>query len=61
MDEGEMIIMDRLGNLFIALKERGIVHHSSFFSGNTVAFAGLCFIENGKIQTVLCYSGHDKS
>jgi hypothetical protein len=56
--DGEMIVMDRLGSMFIAPKERGIFHHSSFFSGKPVAFAALCFIEDGKIQELLRYSGH---
>ena len=56
--DGEMIVMDRLGNMFIAPKKRGIFHHSSFFSGRPVAFAALCFIKHGKIQELLRYSGH---
>ena len=56
--DGEMIVMDRLGSMFIAPKERGIFHHSSFFSGKPVAFAALCFIRDGKIQELLRYSGH---
>ncbi|NGY95380.1 MULTISPECIES: hypothetical protein [unclassified Neochlamydia] len=56
--DGEMIVMDRLGSMFIAPKERGIFHHSSFFSGKPVAFAALCFIKDGKIQSMLRYSGH---
>ncbi|HEV8051632.1 MAG TPA: hypothetical protein VGP47_03990 [Parachlamydiaceae bacterium] len=56
--DGEMIVMDRLGSIFIAPKERGILHHSSFFSGKSVAFAALCFIEDGKIQSLVRYSGH---
>lgn len=56
--DGEMIVMDTLGNMFIAPKDRGILHHSSFFSGGPVAFAGLCDIENGKIKKLVVYSGH---
>jgi hypothetical protein len=56
--EGEMIVMDRLGNTFIAPKERGVFHHSSFFSGKPVAFAALCFVKDGKIQKMVRYSGH---
>jgi hypothetical protein len=56
--EGDMIVMDRLGNTFIAPKERGVFHHSSFFSGQPLAFAGLCDVRDGKIQTVFVYSGH---
>lgn len=55
---GEMIVMDRLGNLFIAPKVRGIYHHSSFFSGGPVAFAGLCYIKEGRIENLVRYSGH---
>lgn len=56
--DGEMIVMDRLGSMFIAPKERGVFHHSSFFSGKPVAFAALCFIRDGKIEDMLRYSGH---
>ncbi len=56
--DGEMIVMDRLGNMFIAPKERGIFHHSSFFSGKPVAFAALCYIDKGNIKNLVRYSGH---
>lgn len=56
--EGEMVIMDRLGSLFIAAKVRGALHHSSFFSGEPVAFAALCEVKDGKIQKMVRYSGH---
>jgi hypothetical protein len=56
--DGEMIVLDRLGNAFIHPKERGILHHSSFFSGAPLAFAGLVFIQDGKIEKLLPYSGH---
>lgn len=56
--DGEMIVMDRLGSLFIAPKERGVFHHSSFFSGKPVAYAALCEIKEGKIINKVRYSGH---
>lgn len=56
--DGEMLVMDRLGSMFIAPKERGTFHHSSFFSGQPVAFAALCEVKDGKIQNIKRYSGH---
>jgi hypothetical protein len=56
--DGEMIVMDRLGNMFIAPKERGLFHHSSFLSGKPVAFAALCFVKEGKVINLVRYSGH---
>lgn len=57
---GEMIVMDRMGSLFIAAKVRGVLHHSSFFSGSPVAFAALCEIKEGKMQKMVRHSGHYK-
>jgi hypothetical protein len=55
---GEMIVLDQLGNTFISPKERGIHHHSSFFSGGSLAFAGLVYVVNGKMEKLIAYSGH---
>jgi hypothetical protein len=56
--DGEMIVMDKEGCTFIYPKKRGEFHHSSFFSGKPVAFAGLIFIRNGEMQELEVYSGH---
>src|SRR5438105_10085414 len=53
-----MIVMDEMGNTFIHPKRRDILHHSSFFSGNAVAFAGLIMVKDGIIHNLLIYSGH---
>ncbi|MBA3814173.1 MAG: hypothetical protein H0X26_06755 [Alphaproteobacteria bacterium] len=56
--EGDMIIMDELGNVFIHPKKKGMIHHSSFFSGKPIAFAGLCFVRKGWLEELTTYSGH---
>ncbi len=56
--DGDMIVMDNLGNLFIHPKIRGLIHHSSFFSGSPLSFAGICYVEGGSIKNLLTYSGH---
>lgn len=55
---GDMIVMDSLGNLFIHPKVRGVMHHSSFFSAAPLLFAGICSVERGNITNLLTYSGH---
>ncbi|WP_010297100.1 hypothetical protein [Candidatus Odyssella thessalonicensis] len=55
---GDMIVMDSLGNLFIHPKVRGVMHHSSFFSAAPLSFAGICSVERGSINKLLTYSGH---
>src|SRR6185295_3655972 len=54
----QMVVMDRHGNVFTYPKERGIVHHSSFFSGEDLAFAGLWEVASGRIARLKVYSGH---
>ena len=56
--DGEMIVMDGLGNLFIQPKSRGSVHHSSFFSGGPVAYAGMLEVNEGEITKCINHSGH---
>ena len=56
--EGLMVVMDLLGNIFAHRKFRGYLHHSSFFSGGGVAFAGLADIDNGELKKLFVYSGH---
>lgn len=55
---GDMIVMDEIGNTFIHPKKREIIHHSSFFSGESVAFAALIICEDGVIKNLCVRSGH---
>ena len=55
---GDMIVMDELGNTFIYPKQRGIIHHSSFFSGSPLSFAGLANVVDGTIYNLVVHSGH---
>lgn len=55
---GDMIVMDDSGNTFIHPKQRDIVHHSSFLSGNAISFAGLINVEDGNIKNLVIHSGH---
>lgn len=54
----EMIVMDEYGNTFTSPKDPGFLHHSSFFSGQPLAFAATCKIVAGKVQNLIRHSGH---
>jgi hypothetical protein len=46
---GDIIVMDRQGNIFIYPKEMGEIHHSSFFSQKPVAFGAMVRIKDGEL------------
>lgn len=51
--------MDRYGNMFGAVDPlNDTIHHSSFFRGQPVAFAGNIEVENGVIRSANGVSGH---
>ena len=48
-DSEQMVVMDKHGNIFTYPKKRGVIHHSSFFSGDDLSFAGLWQVASGRI------------
>ncbi len=56
---GDMIVVHPYQHtVFVHHKVRGRVHHSSFFGGQPVLFAGLAFFQNGLLEKCVAWSGH---
>jgi hypothetical protein len=57
-DEGAILVMDQMGNLFLSHKKRDEIHHSTFLAGGRVAYACMLEVINGQIITEEPWSGH---
>lgn len=55
---GDMVVCDHDGNIFIHQKIRGKFHHSSFFSAANVAVAAVAEIRDGIVVRIDFWSGH---
>jgi hypothetical protein len=51
-------VVDAAGRLYMSKEIRGVVHHSTFFAGQPVAFAGLIRISSGRLKYIDLESGH---
>ena len=58
--EGDLLVADELGNLFVHPKIRSVIHHSSILSAAPVSYAGIVTIVDGVITRQETYSGHYK-
>jgi|GEM_PF-6207144 len=56
-DSGAILVMSKEGSLFLAHKERGVVHHSTLMASIPVAYACMLEVIAGKI-TKEVWSGH---
>lgn len=55
-----IFVMSRDGKLYVARKNKGFFHHSSFLAGAPIAAAGKVFVTAGVLHAVEPHSGHFK-
>ena len=54
----DIFVMDTNGALFVARKQRGRFHHSSFLGGAVTRAAGALVVHNGRLRLLTGHSGH---
>ena len=54
----DIFVMDTNGALFVARKQRGRFHHSSFLGGAVTRAAGALVVHNGTLRLLTGHSGH---
>lgn len=59
-DQTYMYILDHRGHLYLHIKDRGKINHTSLSNGHAVLAAGNLKLEGGKIIAVDTFSGHYK-
>lgn len=61
LEDGEyMTVLGPDNEIYAAKEQKGKIHHSSFFGGMSVIFAGSFIIEKGVLSVITGHSGHYK-
>lgn len=57
-ETGAILVMTQEGTLFLAHKERGMIHHSTLLASAPVAYACMLEVSEGRIIKEAAWSGH---